>query len=619
MPIYYLIFSFLLPIFAISATVGFAKRLCLSVDCTGQTGRSVGIIFSVWILICLFNISFLNWPGLYLVYGYILTGNIFLIHSLFKKTFSPPSLAQYSLVFLLFIWFGTTCWLYFQFPDLNCDDDLTVYLRHISMFLESGNLDDIFSYRRMSSYAGQTFLASLFLGGLPVYIATVFELGIINPLIVFLLFEECKKTLSMNKSFLLSLSFLLVPQFRLNVAAQSTAIYFSLLALIYLREFSVVPKRTFLWFFFLSLLALLSLRNNFIVLFGGLAAVAGFIQYRRSLLSYFRLDWLLFLLILCLFGYSTFRSSNTVLFPLFEGNFNTQYGLFSNDYSARFFRQYFIESLAWSDILAVLICLLYLVAKPKRHYLLISAGLLNVFFILATTYALRALLIPWHIGRYTESFSIAFIFLTLIQFLNDSKTFFRQKLAALAVCLILFSNSPIYFINLSTQNFSDTKLNTTFIDKYLERKEFYKNLLSQFPEGSSLISMVNDPYLFDYTKHRIENLEIIGAASPGQRFNALGKLDEIDQYLRANGAQALLYQDLKTTTCHYSPKLYENILSTKLFNKIDDRYVLRQKDIGFMLPSVINYTPYFSNFFDYLKSIEPKSKKTNNIYVYSLN
>lgn len=619
MPIYYLIFSFFLPLFALSATVGFAKRLTFLFPDAGHLGRSMGIVFSTWIIICTLNVNFLNWPGLYLVYGYIVTGNISLAYDLLKKRFLRPSTPQSFLILILVIWFGTTCWLYFQFPDLNCDDDLTVYLRHIKMFLESGNLDDFFSYRRMSSYAGQTFLTSLFLGGLPVYMATVFELGIVNPLIAYLLFEECKKTLSSRKSLLLALSFLAVPQFRLNVAAQSTAIYFSLLAVIYLREFAKVPKRTFLWFFFMSLLALMSLRNNFIVLFAGLAAVAVFIQYQKNRLSYFKRDWLLLLLALTLFGYSTLRSSNTVFFPLFEGNFNSDYGLFRNDYSARFFVQYFVESLAWSDILAVLFCLFYLLADIKRNRLLLAVGLLNVFFILATTYALRALLVPWHISRYTESFSMAFIFLTLIQFLNDHQKVLRQKLAMLVVVLIVFSNTPFYFLNFLTQNFSITKLNTTFIEQDLERRDFYKNLLARFPDGSTLISMVNDPFRLDYSRLTIENLEIIGAASPGHQFNALGELTEIDQYFKNYGAKALLYQDLKTTTCHYAPELYNYFLSTKIFKKVNGRYVLREKDINMMIPSVVNYTPYFMNFFDYLRSIEPKSEKVRNIYVYNLN
>lgn len=617
MPAYYLFLSILFPIIVLSATVGFAKSLALLTQ-ENSLSRAIATVFSIWILICLVDISIFNIPGLTLTYCYAFAGNIFTFIHLFKKRFSHPQSSSLILISFLFVWFLVTSYVYFQFPDLNCDDDLTVYLRHIKMFIDAGNLDDAFSYRRLASYSGQTFFTALFVGGLPTYISTVFELGIVNPLIAYFIFEECKKNLSTGKSLLLSLSFLLIPQFRLNIASQSTAIYFSLASLFFLNEFILKLEKKSFRLFMLSLFALLSLRNSFILPFAALTFFALYTQYKNKLLSSFKLDWLCFAFILCLYGYSSYRSSQTVFFPLFSGNFNLDYGLLKNEYSERFFVQHFIQALSWSDILTVLFCLLYLVADLKRNRLLIYTGLTAITLILATTYSLRALLIPWHIGRYTEGFCFAFIILTFVRFLSDGTSKVLQKMSLAAAALILFSNTPGYLTTLWIQNFSIEKFDTSFLSGQLERENFYRNLLAKYPSGTSFLSMLNDPYLLDYSEHKIENLEIIGLASPNNKFDALGRTEDIDLYFRSLGADAFIFQDLSTTTCHYNPEIYKNLVRSNLYKKVNGRYVLKQDSINIMLPSVVSYTPYFLNFFDYLKSIEKLSSKEKNIYTYNL-
>ncbi|MBY0451896.1 MAG: hypothetical protein K2P92_02595 [Bdellovibrionaceae bacterium] len=280
--------------------------------------------------------------------------------------------------------------------------------------------------------------------------------------------------------------------------------------------------------------------------------------------------------------------------------------------------QYFIQALSWSDILTVLFCLLYLVADLKRNRLLIYTGLTAITLILATTYSLRALLIPWHIGRYTEGFCFAFIILTFIRFLTDGTSKVLQKMSLAAAALILFSNTPGYLTTLWIQNFSIEKFDTSFLNGQLERENFYRNLLAKYPSGTSFLSMLNDPYLLDYSDHKIENLEIIGLASPNNKFDALGRTEDIDLYFRSLGADAFIFQDLSTTTCHYNPEIYKNFVRSNLYKKVNGRYVLKQDSINIMLPSVVSYTPYFLNFFDYLKSIEKLSSKEKNIYTYNL-
>lgn len=598
-----------------SATIGFAKTLQQAVGQQNLT-RCITLVFAVWIFISILNISFLNFAGLNLVYLYAISGNIALLIQFIKKSFSRPSFYEVGLYSFLMLWFLVTTWLYFQFPDLNCDDDLTVYLRHLKMFLQTGALDDPFSYRRLASYSGQTFLTALFVGPLPTYLATVFEIGIVNPLIVSLIYEESKKKMSVGKSLVLALSFLLVPQFRLNIAAQSTAIYLSLASILFLNDLFVKPNRKNFWFLVISLFALLSLRNNLILPFLALLGLGFYFlnQYKKS----FALDGFAITALMGLYVYSTYRSSNTVFFPFYSANFNFDYGLFQNDYSARFFKPYFIESLACTDLLAVLFCLLYLVSNIKRNGILILIGCLDIVFILSTTYFLRALLMPWQVQRYTEGLNISFIFLTFMSFLSDQKVRVLARSSLAVAAIIVFSNTPVYLTTFLTQNFSSTALYTGFLNRQLAREDFYKSLLSQFTPGSRLISMVNDPYLFDYSRHQIENLEIIGLASPNNQFNALGQFDEIDQYLKSLSAQAFLFQDLKTTTCHYAPELYQSLLDAQIYRSVNNRYQLKQESIPLMLPSVISYTPYFVNFFDYLKHIEKASPQTNNIHVYDL-
>lgn len=432
--------------------------------------------------------------------------------------------------------------------DRNPWDDDLAYTPLVKRLLDAGDLIEPFSFRRLSAYGGQTALQAL--AGARGSLATVHLLdrGLCQ-LVVLLLASGHARERGTQAIYvvLLALVLMLLPDTEINTAAawSGAALFFALYRTIARGHWGLVG---------LVGAAACTLRQNYlvvVVLFVALALLAS----RREGWKVVRANlWLVLgvaVAVILPWWIASYRSSGTFLFPLSDGTFNHALSLQPGVMS-------WAEKLAyilWASIETtpiVVIPVLFAVLCVTRDHrrgaplwsLMIAAHV--GFYLLVLGFAGTE---PFHLWRYAFGFSIA-LFIALVTELGAresteiaSPPLARWLLLAALVLQILVGRGAVAKkAGVLAANLREAAL----IDRRGDpaghaESARYQALQAAIPAGTRALVMLDDPWLLDFSRNHLANLDTPGFASPDPQLPMFRGPEAVRSYLVGRGYRYVLF------------------------------------------------------------------------------
>jgi len=554
---------------AVSTTIGLCITIfiCSIFMVLGQCNSSGIILISL--------ISFLF--GLFYLFQIL---SKYLISNEKKKNMNQqsPGISAGSLFFLCIpglltiLVFVTSIYWPFQYDP---NDDWAAYLSFPKILLDTGTLIDPFSSRRILSLCGQSVLLAQIMIVAPPESAHLLDRGF-GVLLLFGLMAEATRGTATRWQWLRALVILAavtasVPRINTASSQLGIALIFAFtLVISKLQDFknwswehSLVPA--------LVLAGASSLRPTFAMAGGGILIF--YILWRIIFAP--PKEWISRLMPLIQIGLLTFAlliplmivswvSSRTPMFPFFKGYFVEKYIYFDSGQgflTDAWIALKFMASPEIGVMLAGLVLAFFLPGETRRLAVCVAfAALLMVFLSTAKTSGTAK---SWVMDLYRYSFPLAAfgLYWVLAKFveMNPSGKWFRHPALA-GVALLAFWSTQLVpaakEVQIQWQVLG--KLNEGFKFQVSQLEPFYKQLQVQVPKGEKIFAVVDAPYLLDYNRNTIHNIDMIGFATvpPGMPF---GKGPEaLKKYLLDLGYKYILCVDFNNAVFLYSRQAMSN-------------------------------------------------------------
>ncbi|HWO17746.1 MAG TPA: hypothetical protein VNO30_03185 [Kofleriaceae bacterium] len=438
--------------------------------------------------------------------------------------------------------------------DRNPWDDDLAYTPLVKRLLDTGDLVEPFSFRRMGAYGGQTAL-----GALAAARGTLANVHLIDKALCFGLALLLVTGMARERrvppiwTALLALVLLLLPDTSINTGAHWTgvALFLALYRTTLRDRWSLVG---------LVGAATCTLRQNYIavaVLFIALVLAQRLLAARRELpwrqaVSRERVRWMraagVGLLAIASWWLAAYLSNGTFLFPYAGGTWNHELSLRPSGMT--WARE--LLYLAWAAIetspivvMPILFALLACTAedRPGRplRALLVAAAL--GFVALVHSFAG---LDPLHLWRYAFGFAVALTAIFVIEIGAEHERAARLPvigrwllLAALALQLLVERGAvPKRLVALSRDLREAAALDRTGDPAARREAVRHAAMQARIPPGARAAVLLDDPAFLDFRRNRIGNLDTPGFASPetsGGQLPAFRGAEELREYLVAAG------------------------------------------------------------------------------------
>jgi hypothetical protein len=430
-------------------------------------------------------------------------------------------------------------------------DDHAAYLFHARKLIDTGSLHEPFSFRRLASYGGQTFLHALLLVVAPVEHLNLIDKGICRLGIALVVLAHL---LAYPRRSLLAAAVAVygVAAYP-NIALNTSSIFSGVLAFaglwITLELCRRMPERPIANGVLtgLALGAALPLRQNYAL---ACALLVGLEHARRFAAARDRRQGKELLAAalagaVCMGGWALLQlhSSGTAVFPILPGFANPDWSVLSSRSLAEFARA--LENhLHWPLLsIQLVMCGLVLVRaerSPESESLAPLAGSALIAF--AGNAWLLAHAGPSDLSRYTTAFLLPVVLIGSARAaaparvrnasaLRDPRTW-TSAACLLALFLLL---PPIEYVT-----------NRALVLKYeidsseqardvAGRARHYERLQNAAPQGERLLVMLDEPFLLDLRRNDVVSLDLPGGASPPPGLWAMNSAGEVVSYLRGLG------------------------------------------------------------------------------------
>lgn len=455
------------------------------------------------------------------------------------------------------------------------NDDWIGYLSFPEILLQTGALIEPFSQRRINGLCGQSILLGQIMIVAPPESAHLLDRGF-GIVLLFGLMIEATRLVKPDLQWLRMLVIICavttsVP--RINTGSSQLGIAL-LLAFIY--AVSKLQEQT-IWSWRQSAVPALiltgasSLRPTYAMAGGGILII--YILWRT--LSSSPKEWMDRLIPLIKTGLLTFalliplmisswESSRTPMFPFFHGNAVEKYLFFETGKGAFHDAKIALQFMLSPEMVVMSLGLLlafFLLGESRRISL--SVSLISIILVFLLTFKIAGTASSWMLDIYRFSFPIyAFAFywvLAKIVEINPAGKWFRHPALA-GIALVVFWSTQLVPAAKEVQVQWQVlgKIGEGFKFQVAQLEPFYKQLQNQVPRGEKIFAVVDAPYLLDYERNTIHNVDMIGFATvpPGMPF---GKGPAaLKQYLVDLGYKYALCVDFNNAVFLYSRQAMSN-------------------------------------------------------------
>ena len=497
-----------------------------------------------------------------------------------KRKGKPPAAkkANYAWLFLVIpgafalLTFATSVYWPFQYDP---NDDWVAYLTFPEKILQTGTLIEPFSQRRIFSLCGQSVLLAQIMIVAKPESAHLLDRGFGAILLFGLLVEATKQTTPrwqwMRALVVLAAVTVSVP--RINTS--STLIGVCLIFAFFLEISRIQNTKDLGWKIWilpaLVLAGASSLRFTYAIACAGavglwfiLRLIKNFSEDRKFLLqSYFKIGLLTFVFLAPLMAVS-WESSQTPIYPLMAGNLmpdvqfvKTGMGFFED---AQTVLGFFLMPEVATMIFGMSLIFLLQCQTQRMAGAAAGVGISLAVLIAFNTTGTAA---TWNMDFYRLVFPILFanffwILVKCIDFASEKE--FCSRLSIAFVALLVFVCSQIG----SSANEIKIQLgllkhqNQGFKFRSASLQSYYQELQDRVPAGEKIFAVVDAPYLLNYSRNPIWNVDNIACASPPPRMPFHQGPLALKEYLSELGIKYLLVVDFERAVFLYNRQVMEN-------------------------------------------------------------
>ncbi len=457
--------------------------------------------------------------------------------------------------------------------QIDVNDDWIAYLMFPERILQTGTFIDEFSLRRVNALGGQSLLqAIVMIVGSPEN-GHILDRGIGAILLLTLLFEISK---DIDKKwwfirFLGILAAMAVSVPRISTTSHLLGMVLLLAMICILDRVDHLKTHGILNYIpiILILAGVSTLRPIFaitggfvIILFGIILCIRSPEKIRRSILMTAFIGITTFF-VLIPYMILSWKSSKTPMFPLMTGTANlfqmfggTKEGGLADWIGA-------VNFIASPQIVVMFLGMLLISFIPRKQralaYAVAISALLAVFL---SAFKMSASSF-YDVYRYTyplAGFAFFWILLRIITFSSIKK---ENPVAAplsvgLAICLFFSAHWQSMFAEFKTEISTIPTQIKGFSFVVAQLKPFYKELQERVPAGEKIFSIVDAPYLLDFSRNPIDCVDSPGGASPHPGMPFGQGAEVLRDYLRAKGFRYILCVDFGNAVQLYTRKLHEN-------------------------------------------------------------
>jgi hypothetical protein len=452
------------------------------------------------------------------------------------------------------------------------NDDWVAYLTFPEKILQTGTLIEPFSQRRIMGLCGQSLLqAQIMIVGEPEN-GQLLDKGF-GMLLLFGLMLEATRAVPMRWQWLRFLVILVslaasVP--RINTASGLLGVALMMALLVITNRLLDFKLWSFRVVFPLGLLlaCISSLRPTFAMVGGLIFAV--FFIWRAisasksdkvfSIIALVKIGAITFLLLLP-YMISSWESSRTLMFPFMNGNaspeyifYNTKKGILS-DLNVAF------QIIAMPEMAVMALGLLLAGMLPgETRRLAISAASVALFMALLSA-AKTSGTTPIDMYRYTYpifAFAFFWIIARCVAKPDKENLFSGPVLAGIATALFMVAHLPAASNEIQTRIASIPQQIQGFKFSVAQLEPEYRQLQNLVPVNERIFAIVDAPYLLDYKRNKIENMDHTGYASPFPGIPSGKGADELKRYLTSLGFRYILAVDFDYGVHLYSRKIMEH-------------------------------------------------------------
>jgi hypothetical protein len=468
--------------------------------------------------------------------------------------------------------FATSVYWPFQYDP---NDDWVAYLAFPEKILQTGTLIEPFSQRRIFSLCGQSVLLAQIMIVAEPESAHLLDRGFGAILLFGLLVEATRKTTPhwqwLRALFILAAVTVSVP--RINTS--STVVGVCLIFAFFLCISKIQGCKVTGWKVWiipaLVLAGASSLRFTYALACAGalgvwfiLMLIENFIGNWKNLLqNYFKTGLLTFLYLAPSMVVS-WESSRTPIYPLMDGNLmpNVQFvktgmGFFED---AKVVLSFFSMPEVATVILGM--SLVFLLQSHTQKLAAAASGVgicLGILIAINTTGTAAT----WNMDFYRLVFPILaasffWILAMCLDSINGKGFFWKKCMAFVALMVFFWPQAEATSQELQVQMEVLKLQEHGFKFQASPLQSYYKDLQNLVPAGEKIFAIVDAPYLLDYSRNPIFNVDNIACASPppGMPFNK--GAPALEEYLRNLGIKYLLAVDFNKAIFLYNRQVMEN-------------------------------------------------------------
>jgi len=434
--------------------------------------------------------------------------------------------------------------------DASPWDDDVAYTAFIKRLLDTGDLIEPFSFRRLGAYGGQTALGALAAARGTLANVHLVDKGLgLGVVLLAMLGHARERDTQPLWLALIALVMVLLPEAAINTASYWTGVVmFLALYRCVVREHWALAG--------LVAAATCTLRQNFlapVAVFLAAVLIARLIGIARALSlrdawHQERRRWLVIagvaLAVIAPWWIAALASSDTFLFPIVDGTWN--HGLSIKPAVTTWPQE--LADLVTAGLepspIAVIPILALVVAFTSDRRLGRPLAALMIACAVGFVFLVHGLVgtDPVHVWRYAFGFATALAIVLVLELGSDDEIVMLAPLgrwivlAALVLQLVVARGATarqasVVFDNVGAAAAFDRRGDP---GAAAERAR-YRAMQAAVPAGERVLVMLDDPALLDYRRNRIANLDVPGFASPGEQLPSFRGAEPLRTYLVAAG------------------------------------------------------------------------------------
>jgi hypothetical protein len=458
------------------------------------------------------------------------------------------------------------------------NDDTTAYLVFPKQLVEAGDMIQPFSFRRMSSYGGQSLLQAVLLVGAAPEHAHLFDKGICSAVLVAMLLGRRGEAPAAPFALrlLVAMFVLFLPNYRLNLAAvlSGTVFLFAISETLELPDSALGDPRVRAVILGLLVGAASALRP-FFMLPAGLCVLLAFalradLRGRRSVLAreLFRLGAVSAVAILP-WAIALLRSNGTPLFPGIAGYYLTDSGFTHLNLDFARLMTFWDALRYWEPIGTI--HLFFLAALIRTRFdtpafrastiALLVGGLVMLALLPQSAYRDRC--------RYICPLELAFVLTVALRSLAAFTPRFDASSLTAGIFVVIGIIGEIYWRHEDTAKTYDDAFKEAHLitagplpeesEALLKTeadaqhvREVYSDIQGSIPAGAPVLAMLEEPYRLDFGRNRVAILDLPGLVGPRGGVPLYQGPDKVAEYFLGLGIRYLALVNPRQTRDLYS-------------------------------------------------------------------